>query len=273
MAFAVKYRMDWTPLRSTLTNRVDIERDGYGGSIIELGHTENSFEQTYSEGKWISQSEAYISFHVEDSDTSSYDDDFFNTVYKEIKIKHYIDGNLEFVGWLKPENTFREFSRPHVIYKISASDGLAELKSIKYEGFETIGRQTPLQIIKNALDFSGIDDLDFFIQCSLREVNFMAAGEQLFTSVFQSNRAFYHSSNNQQVAKSCYEVIEACVKSYYCSFKQVRGFWKITNGQEFNSQSDVFDYDTLDPITGQTDVSYDRSVDIGDFHTPSRGPF
>src|SRR5690606_24157293 len=148
--------------------------------------------------------EGVFSFYLEDVDTVSYDADFFESEYRHFKVKFYINSVLKNVGWLKPENSVREILGPHVLYRVSFTDGLNDLKNIKYTGFQLTGFSTILETIKQALGFVGIDDLDFLIQCNLIEDNLMVddstGRENLFNVLRILSDAFYEVEQKENEA-------------------------------------------------------------------------
>ncbi len=268
MAFGVKYRMEWTDHHRGDDFKLDILRDGYVSSVIDLGHSSDAaFELNYTGSEWVQGLEGVFSFIVNEDDVEDYDADFYNSFYKELKIKFYINGTLKNVGWIKPENTTREYLEAELLYRVSFTDGLNDLKDVNYAGFKEAGNQTILQVIKNALEFNGIDDLDFLIQCNLYEDQLMSASDNLFKELSIRNKAFYNVDNGEPTSDKCFEVLEKCVKSFYCTISQVNGYWQIINGAEYASFRDVYSYSTLAAVS--EDVAYDRQLSIADYHTPA----
>ena len=208
--------MDWKDQFQGDDFRVDFEME-YGGSIIGLGHSVGSaFELNYNQDGWIVGSEAVMSFVVNEDDVASYDADFYEADYKDIRVRFYTNSVLKWTGWLKPENTTREFLYPEVEYRVSATDGLNDLQQVDYDGFENTGKQTLLQIIKNAIGFIGITDMDFFIQCNLYEDVLMTTTENVFKKLKVSNEGFYTIEDGELKPDKCHEVLQKCVSSFYC---------------------------------------------------------
>lgn len=268
MAFAVKYRIDWTDKHGQDSYRIDIEADGYGGSIIGLGHSLDGFELKYNESGWVQGFEGTFSFHINEADITSHDDDFFESEYKTFKVKFYINTVLKNVGWLKPENSIRTYKRLVTQYQVSFTDALNDLKEIEFEGFEGDGFASLLQVIKNAISFTDIDDLPFALQCNLYEDQLMVATDNLFKTIEVNLGAFYDEKEGETKIDDCFTVLEKCVKPFYCRLSQVDGYWQITNGQEYNSQRDIYAYSNLAAVS--ENAAYDRRVDISDFHVSGR---
>jgi len=272
MALGVKYRMEWSDtLGGSEAFKVDIEIEGYASDVIDLGHTEDAFTLSYEEAPVVQGSEAVISFHVDnDTDRTNYDADFYDADYKDAKVKYYVDGTLKWVGWMKPENTTREYDGPVTLYQLSATDGLNDLKDIEYTGFSGIGREPLLQIIKNAINFNGIDDLDFFTQCNIHEVT-MLDTEDVFEEANADNDLFYSVEDGESKPDKCYTVLEKAVKSLYCTLAMVDGYWQLSNGQEYNSERTLFNYGNL--AASSSNISYDRRVDISAYSRPASSAF
>lgn len=269
MAFGIKYQMNWDDQYRGDTFKLDVEVEGYAAGVTELRrHIDQPFEQQYNESPWVKGSESIATFIVTKTDQAAYDADFYDSVYKTIRIKFYANSILKWVGWLKPENTTREFNYPEVVYRVSATDGLNDLKDIEYTGFSETGRQSMLQLVKNAIDFTGITDLDFFIQCNIYEDGNMIETEEMFEEIQGQNEVFYSRDSGEIKPNSCYEALEKIVKSFYCSLAMVDGYWQITNGQEYVSEYTIFEYSSLTVASGDRDVAYDREVDITSYERP-----
>ncbi len=275
MAFGVKYRMDFEDQFQGDDFRIDIEKEDYVDSIIGLGHEVNSaFTLDYNSDQdaWIIGSEGKITFIASQDDTAAYDADFYDSTFRDMKVKFYVNSVLKWVGWLKPENTTRQFLDPNVEYILSATDGLNDLQDIDYTGFIDAGKQDTLQIIKNVLVFNAIDDIDILIQCNLFEDQLMIAGQNVFNTLQNNNKEFYSTEDGEAKADKCFDVLEKCIKPYYCRLYQSDGLWKIVNGQEYVSEADTFDYTTL-AFSGSSDVAVDREVDISDHFRPAQNQF
>lgn len=263
MAFGVKYRMDFTDSLGQDDYRIDVEVDGYSDPVIQLGHTFEAFVLTYNEHDWVQGFEGVFSFHLNIEDAAAYDADFYDSEYKTVKIKFYINSALKNVGWLKPENTTRQYHYPVVEYRISFTDALNDLKEIDYVNPDGT-TDTLLKIIQRAITLGGLTDFNFFIQCNLREDNLMASTENLFKTFYLQAGAFYSDESNGRRYDKCFDVLEKCIKSFYCRLAQVNGYWQITNGQEHITQRDIYAFSDLSAVS--ENAAYNRTVDINDKH-------
>ncbi len=268
MAFGIKYQMNWDDQFRGNTFKLDVEVEGYAAGVTQLGHTEQAFVQQYNKAPWVQGSESIITFIVTKTDQAAYDADFYDAIYKTIRVKFYVNAVLKWVGWVKPENTTREFNYPEVTYHVSATDGLNDLKNIEYTGFSETGRQSMIQLVKNAINFIGITDLDFFVQCNIYEDANMVETEEMFEEIQGQNEVFYSRDSGEIKPNNCYQALEKIVKSFYCTLSMVDGYWQITNGQEYVSESTIFDYASLSVASGERDVVYDREVDINAYERP-----
>jgi hypothetical protein len=260
MAYGVKYRMEWTDQLGQDSYTLDVEKDGYASSIIEFDYTMGGFKLSYNEEAWVIGFEGVFSFVVEQADTTGFDTDFLNAEYKDLKAKFYVNGTLKNVGWIKPENTTRQYRGPNVEYRIAFTDALNDLKNVEYIGYQNTGWQPILQVIKNAIAFGEVDDLNLFIQCNLYEDNLMTAAESLFKELYVNNGSFYKIEEGESKGDTCYTVLEKCVKPFYCRLAQVNGYWQIINGQEYSSQRDIYAYSNLGIVS--VDSAFNRELSI-----------
>lgn len=270
MAFAAKYRINWRDQFGKTTYKIDVLEDAYAGAITTLGHTSNithSYNSIDVENPvWVIGSEFIFSFLVHEDNLATLDADFYDSAYKTLKVHFFVDGVRKWAGWLKPENTTRDYDGPQLVYSVSSTDGLADLSDVDYDGYFTTGRETFLQMVKNAISLIGIDDNDFFIQCNTREDAIMGAGEDVLKVLYGNNKNFYKVEDGELQSDDAYAVIEKCVKPFYCTIFQDDGYWKIINGQEHISDSTVYDYATLAASLANT--AYDRTVTIDTFERP-----
>ena len=184
----------------------------------------------------------------------------------------FIDGKegfrLEFVGWIKPENTDRDEHSKLPTYQISATDGIADLKDVGYAtpGFGTIYTDfvSILTTIKRALTLIGIDDIDFFIQCNIYESIQMTSTENLFKEIDHDSRRFFTVKDGETVTMKAYEVLEECVKNFNCRLFQDQGYWKIVNNQEYDSFRITYNWSDLTILDAR--AANDRTVDINNLN-------
>lgn len=258
MAFALKYRIAFKDILNSNSFRIEVHQDGWAGGVTDLGHTDTALNLSYNRDGAVIGSEVQFEFFAEQSETAALDADFFDAPYKTIKILYYENSNLKWAGWLKPENTFREYDGPQVTYQISATDGLNDLEDVPYSGYDTTGTRTLLQNILNALNFIGIDDLKLAIQCNIEETSIMTGGN-VFNKIECNNKQFYENRDGEIVPDKCFTVLEKILKPFYCRIYQADGMWRIVNGQEYNT---VYSSWALDGTPDVVDTPINRQYDI-----------
>lgn len=136
-----------------------------GSNPIKFGHRGNGKENVPNE-IILGQTVAF-EFNVLNTEVDTFDA-IFESYYYDYKLKYYINNQLEFEGYIQPENLNKEYSKnpPYVNIKITANDALMDLKDVQYRGdAESIyrGKMTMLQHLKNALAHTGIE-LDIAVQ-------------------------------------------------------------------------------------------------------------
>lgn len=235
-----------------LLNRVEILLLEYSGtaSAIEdassnpviLQHSGTSVETI--DFTVIQGQELQFSFFVPDDDVATFDA-IFESDFKDYKIRYYINEQLEFEGYIRPENLSRIHFRnePFTEFKLSATDGLADLKNITFYDLDeqvVSTRERKIDIIKYALHSLNID-LDFIIQLNTYETTLMASNECTLDVVEVDCRRFL---NDDGTPWNCWDVIEAVLKGYNVTLKQYKGLYCITNHHELNSYYYTVDWTT-----------------------------
>jgi len=266
MAHVLEYYHEYYDIGGTL-HRVELLQDGYsGGSThikksdavpVRMRHTgsKTDFEKTIIQGQ-----ELVFSFRVARDDVDTFDT-LFESDYKDYKVKYYVGEELEFEGYVKPENLSKQFSKnpPYVEITLSATDALADLKNILFgDGSIINDKLTILEILKYALTPIGIT-LDFQIQLGTYESTYMAATECALKEIVVDARRFFTEKTGKTEILSCHEVIEAALKDFSITFKQRKGKYQITNHNELNSYQFIFDWSTL---TQQSRTATGNIVDM-----------
>lgn len=271
MAYGVKYRSQFYDIDDDRQSKLDILEDGYGGGITTLTSTDNPVVIRLNKTGIIRGLELTYSFVATAAETATYDE-FLTSVYKDKKIKFYADGtNLTFEGWLKPENTGRSMY-PVVEYRLTATDGLADLEDLEYDNAGVLYRDTVsvLLTIKRALLLVGFTDLDFFTQVNTWEKAEMVITEDPLIKVDVDNRRFIDVKDGEEIPMNAYEVLEHCLKIFNCILFQKNGYYYIVNNQEYNSLRTTYNWADLSVIDG-SDPS-NRVIDINAY-TPRDTPW
>ena len=284
MAYAIEYYYQFYDAFNNTLHRIELWKNGFGGAAAGIGyaaatpitirHTgggKDNFEDTIIQGQ-----ELLFSFMVAQDDVATFEDIFENP-YKTYKVKYWTDYSgdssfanteLEFEGYLKPENYSRHYTQnpPYIEFKMSATDALADLKRIEFKDSVTenliIGKYTLFEIIKYALDNIGIS-LDFKVQLNTYEHLLMNANECALDKIKVNGDRFFTRNEKGNEVMNCWDVIEAVLCDFNVTFKQYRGFYYIVCYNELDSKEYEFDYATL---TQQSHENTDNIVDASAYN-------
>jgi len=266
MAYGIEYYHEYYDRGGTL-NRIDILKDGYGGSSSLITHstgnpvvTSHTSNKDEWETKVIQGQSLTFSFFVFPADSDKYDT-ILASNYKDYQIKYYYDSDLVFQGWVKPENISREYLRSKHVISLTATDALADLKNIDFldDSDQIISDKiSMIEILKYALLPIGIE-LDFKIQLGTYESNLMASTDCVLEEIDIDCRRFIDEKGNPF---KCYDVIEWLLKDYNVKLKQQDGYYQITNHHEGDSYEFEYDFATL---TRQSRTAKTNIIDLANY--------
>src|SRR3990167_2574841 len=265
MAYGVKYRAYFDDVTNTRESLVEILEDGYASTVTELTCADNPIVINYNKSNYIIGSELVFRFVATQAETATYDE-FLSSVYQNKKIKYYADGtNLTWVGWLLASNTDREFHPSDVVYSLSATDSLANLKDISYDSSGNPFNDTVsiLTIIKRCINLGVIDDLDFFTQINTYETSLMTSSENPMIEVDVNNARFYTNKDGEISAMNAHDVLESVLKIFNCKLFQKAGYWYVVNDQEYNSFRTLYNWADLTVKTAR--AASNRSLDVNSY--------
>jgi len=184
--YGLEFFYEYRNFHSTQLHRVEFLKKAYMFAYFEItkgqsppvtlthtGEGKDDWEETIIQGQSLS-----FKFYINQNDIDDIEP-IFESEYHDYLIKYFIDGELEFIGWLQPENLSKNFStnEPNVAISITAYDGLTDLEDEDFlepateylEGGKAYtGRVTILEILKTVLSRTGIP-LDFSIQLNTWE--------------------------------------------------------------------------------------------------------
>jgi hypothetical protein len=229
MAYNTKYRIEFDTIKGR-SIKVDIEEDGFGGTITELiASSETPLEIDYPNGEFdkmngIRESKVRIKVLSTNVDTS----DFLITSDTQYKVKIYVNNTVEWVGWLDNDYITEEFLDTPVTIELSASDGLSLAKSIDISDLsnnQLWGLYMVKDFIAYALDKTGLG-LDFY-----SFINMFPSG---FARTTLDNDAFYYSYitshtflRGPREFDDAYTVLSKIMQAFGCTLFQARGAWYI----------------------------------------------
>jgi hypothetical protein len=282
MAYAIEYRAKWTDINGT-EHKIELLKDGYSGSINTIKHSkaipvELKRRATKTDGDVIiAGTELKYNFNIDASDLSTYDA-IFESAYKDYRVDFYVGSQLEFRGWLLPDNFTREFVDNGASYNISlaAHDGLATLKDYLYNNastpyedrvslFEHIVRCLG-QIGGAAEDF----DLDFRIQLNTYESNEMLSTYCVLDRVTADSRRFNKSEDGKSTNDNCEKVVSELLKPFNAMIMQSKGKYYIVNYLENSGKTYQIAWTTGNP-TFVSPVTDDLNIDVSSYKFVGRG--
>lgn len=247
---------------NTTEYKVSFKFDGYAGIVTTLQAGNSPYvlsvdAQEDSIDSPIFPTNVKLEFLVESS-IATYDTDFLESDTGEIIVEVIKDPNgtpvAEWVGIVKPELCWRAFQEYKYIYKISAIDGLAELKNFYYtsDGTETgsiySGFEDLLTIIKTAISKVATAtelQLDFRIQCGLYST-LMSSTECAYKENEVPQEMFFRYNNGVTQPDTCYDVLsKLCGSPIYTFLTQYGGYYWIIYNPELNSYYFEYDWSTL----------------------------
>lgn len=229
MSYNTKYRIEFDTIKGR-SIKLDIEEFAFVGSITYLTASgESPIEISYSNGEFdkmvgIRESKIRFKFLSTNVDTT----DFLITSDTQYKVKIYVNGAVEWVGWLDNDYITEEFLDTPVEIELSASDGLSLAKSVDISDLsdnQLWGLYRVKEFIAYALDKTELG-LDFY-----SFINMFPAG---FSRTTLDNDAFYYSYitshtflRGPREFDDAYTVLSKIMQAYGCTLFQARGAWYI----------------------------------------------
>lgn len=231
MSYATKYRVEFDTIKGRAV-KIDIEEDGFAGSITDLtAYGESPLEVSYPNAEFDKLAgirESKVRFKVLSGDVSA--SDFLTTSDTQYKVKIYINGTLEWVGWLDNNYLSEPFLDTPVSIELSASDGISLLKTTDLGDFSD-GQIWGFYQVKNFIAWAlhktrlTLDWWSF--------INMFPAGADQ-RDVDDDFDAFYYSVvqshmflTGPRTFDDCYTVLSKIMESYNCVLFQSRGAWFI----------------------------------------------
>lgn len=182
--YGVELFAEFPNFTDTNLYRVEILRKGYASDMFQItnieevtiahqGHGKEDWEKVIIQGQNLK-----FSFYVAQENVPLLENMLESDDY-DYMVKFYVNGILEFIGWLQPENLSKNYFKnpPNVQISITAYDGIVNLKDEDFQepnasymklGTPYTGRVNLLQVIKTALSRTKIP-LDFVVQLNVWE--------------------------------------------------------------------------------------------------------
>lgn len=222
-----------TGIEISITAAPVIDLIGYSETPVELNYPNGEFD------KMTPIRESRMRIKVLADVVNS--EDFYITNETQYKVKLYLEGILEWVGWLDNDYITEPFLDTNVFIELSANDGLSLIKNIPLQDFN--GNQiwdnvmSILDYIKYALYQTKLE-LDFWSFINMYpydEFNVYPVRQANIGSTWDYDAFYYSFTKSQTFLKGprdfddCYEVLSKIMQAFGCSLYQARGQWFIVS--------------------------------------------
>jgi hypothetical protein len=228
MAFATKYRIEFDTIKNRQV-KIDIEEDGFGGSVTNLTAAANPLEIDYPNGefdKLASIRESKVRIRILSDVVSA--EDFLTTSDTQYKVKIYVNGTVEWVGWLDNDYLSEPFLDTPEQIELSATDGLSLLKGIQLKdgvGAQIWGLYQVKTYIVTALFQTGLD-LDFWSFINMYPASVSQRGTNADFDAFYYSWIMSHTFlEGPRDFNDCYTVLSKICEAFNCTLFQARGAW------------------------------------------------
>jgi hypothetical protein len=234
MAFATRYRLEFDTIKGRSV-KIDIEQDAFEGSITNLiAATENPIEIQYPNAEFekmtgIRESRARVRILANNISA----EDLLADTDTEFKIKVYVNGNIEWVGWLDNDYINELFLDTGVVLEISANDGLSLIKEIELQGtaagigFEMWGLYRIKEFITNCLKNTELG-LDYWSFINMYPVGAaQRSTNNDFDAFYYAHATSFTFIEGYREFNDCYSVLSKIMQAFGCTLFQARGAWYI----------------------------------------------
>ena len=235
MAFATKYRILFDDVDS-LAWDILLQEDGWGGGITDLtpGQTPAILKHNQTD-RYQTIVGASLDMQVV---YESAVDDLYTEVSQEIKVILRRNTTAIFTGWLLPGQYTRHFNTPKHYVMLTASDGLGELKDIRFEdgsGDPYHFWQTEITVISNVLQKTGLQ-VNILDAVNIFEDGYTAATtDSPFLQTYIQPEQFWDEETDQRM--DCYTVLTSILKKYGATVRQSSNIWYITRPNSYIANS------------------------------------
>lgn len=266
MAFATKYRIEFDTIKNRQI-KIDIEEDGFGGSVTNLTAAANPLELNYPNGEFDKLAgirESKIRIRILSGAVTA--EDFLTTSDTQYKVKIYVNGTLEWVGWLDNDYLSEPFLDTPQQIELSATDGLSLLKGRQLADLsdnQLWGLDRVKNFIAYALDKTDLG-LDFWSFINMYPASVSQRGTNADYDAFYYAHIMSHTFlEGPRDFNDCYTVLSKICEAFNCTLFQARGAWYIiqTNDRIAGDLDGTKRDSTGAAIT--TALNQDFSVNIG----------
>ena len=265
MSYGRKYYTRFQDLRRSVIYRAELLKKDYTSTSSELTAAGNpcdykSIKLGKGDNPIVIGSELVLNLVIPSSNVAIVNE-LMAYDYREWLLRLYIcdpsgdtidGGDLEWVGYLQPENIKRDVSREQLVVSLSATDGLKDLQEAAFidsSGW-VYGNQlmSGTEIIKEALKKTGIE-LNMVIKTNISETTQSTTELNLNYSFFNTYR-FTGEGRGRRAAgyeniDSCLEVLSKILRLFNARLRQVGGRYRIFSLHEQNTFEFRVNWDTL----------------------------
>lgn len=227
--FGVKYRLDFSNSETLTKYRLDILKDGYASTVIDLTGTGNPVSIEWLRNDNIETpimgSICNINLYEEDGQDLS---EFNTSDEKEFLVYVYqYNGSsydLFWKGWIIQQDFIEHVNTPPVSYNLKAADNVASLG--REEIFSSVNlnsRVTPFDVIKEYIDESGLE-FDFVDVTDFKreDVASYATSSVFLQFKFVANALLENRSNTGKFV-SYRDAVESVFRSFNVRLCQANG--------------------------------------------------
>lgn len=235
MAFATKYTLTWSDVNEGPWV-VLFEEDGFGGGSTALtpGGTPLMIEWNQTE-KYQSIIGSHATFQVK---YTTEVDDILSEESQVIRVRAFLAGGVRWAGFVSPGQYFRAFNAPVSFVNIVATDGLGELKDIRFEdgsGDPYWGKQTELAAISNILQKTGLELL-MRETINIFDTNHSTAltDSALAQTYFDADAYWDEQTDERSMS---YDVLSDILTKYGATIRQSSNFWYVLRPNSYSKDT------------------------------------
>lgn len=234
MAYATKYSVTFKDVEN-ITWVVKFEEDAFAGAVTTITPGNNPLNITYNQSdkfQPIVGSHADIQMVYQ----SEVDNLYIETAHT-IRVTIERDSTDVWQGWLLPGQYTRHFNQPKHYVTLTASDGLGELKGIKFEdsGDPYYYQQKEITVLSNILQKTGLQ-LNIYENIDIYEDDMdHAASDSPLDQTYIYADMYWDELSDER--SDCYSVLEDIIKKYGAVIKQVGAAWWILRPNAFGLDS------------------------------------
>lgn len=212
-----------------------IQRERYRLNILELVNPSEILDDKEINGtvRWARQNktdlyEPIIASNLELSLEDGQDiglNDLYSEEEKQFKVELIINGNIAFLGFIKPDGIWEDFVTDRWFLTIQCIDGLSTLKNISFSNANGViytGKRSLLSVVIDCLSKTSLA-LPININCKVFYEGFDGFNDILDNVIINTERYF----QNADEPMDCESVLKSLLVIFNCTLIQQSGEWWI----------------------------------------------